>query len=166
VKALVLYDTTFGNTEHIAEAITLTLQEALQTRLASVTEIVDLEATLATGIDLLVVGGPTQRHGISDPLNARLAQLGDRRLDGLRTATFDTRLRGSRLVTGSAAARLATLLRHHGAWVVVPPASFLVGGREGPLRDGELEHARTWARQVLSAAGVRMPSAARVPAAH
>lgn len=164
MKALVLYDTTFGNTEHIAEAITLALQEALQTRLVSVTEIGDLEAAL-TGIDLLVVGGPTQRHGISDPLKAHLAQLGDRGLDGLRTAVFDTRLRGARLVTGSAAARLATLLRHHGAWVVVPPVSFLVGGREGPLHDGELEHAREWARQVLSAAGVRVPRAAREPAA-
>jgi flavodoxin len=165
VKALVLYDTAFGNTEHIAEALTLTLQEALQTRLASVTEVGDLEAALV-GIDLLVVGGPTQRHGISDPLKARLEQLGDRGLTGVRTAAFDTRLRGSRLVTGSAAARIATILRHHGAWVVVPPASFLVGGREGPLRDGELDHAREWARQVLSTAGVRVPRAARVPAAH
>ena len=165
MKALVLYDTTFGNTEHIAEAITLTLQEALQTRLASVSDARDFEAALV-GIDLLVVGGPTQRHGISDPLKARLAQLGDRGLDGLRAAVFDTRLRGSRLVTGSAAARLATILRHHGAWVVVPPASFLVGGREGPLRDGELERARELARQVLSAAGVRVPRAPRVPAGH
>jgi flavodoxin len=164
MNALVLYDTTFGNTEYIAEEITLTLQEALSTRLASVTEIDDLEDALV-GIDLLVVGGPTQRHGISDPLKAALAELGDRALAGLRSAAFDTRLRGSRLVTGSAAARLATVLRHHGAWVVVPPTSFLVGGREGPLRDGELEHAREWARQVLAAAGVRAPRSARLRAA-
>ena len=91
---------------------------------------------------MLVVGGPTHRHGVSSVLRETLACLGDRALDGIRVATFDTRLHGSRLVTGSAAVRLARLLRHHGACVVAPAASFLVEGGEGPLDEGELEHAQ------------------------
>jgi flavodoxin len=155
MNALVLYDSKYGNTERIAETIALALQEALPTRLASIGEVDDCEEWLR-GIDLLVVGGPTHRHGISDPLKTPLACLGDHTLGGLRVAVFDTRIHGARLVTGSAAAGLAKLLRHRGAWVVVPPASFIVGGTEGPLADGELEHARTWAREVLQVMGIRL----------
>jgi flavodoxin len=163
MNTLVVYDSKYGNTERIAEAIALTLQEALPTRLASIEEIDDCEEWLR-GIDLLVVGGPTHRHGISDPLKTPLACLGDRALGGLRVAVFDTRVHGARLITGSAAAGLAKLLRHRGAWVVVPPASFIVGGTEGPLGEGELEHAREWAREVLQVMGIRVRG--REPVAH
>jgi flavodoxin len=161
MKALVLYDSKYGNTERIAETIALALQEAVPTRLASIDEVDDCEESLR-GVDLLVVGGPTHHHGISDPLKTPLACLGDTALGGIRVAVFDTRARGSRLVTGSAAAGLARLLRHRGAWVVVPPASFVVGGTEGPLREGEVEHAREWAREVLETVGVRLHARERV----
>lgn len=161
MNALVLYDSKYGNTERIAETIALALQEALPTRLASIDEVDDCEEWLR-GIDLLVVGGPTHRHGISDRLKTSLACLGDTALGGIRVAVFDTRVHGSRLVTGSAAARLAKLLRHRGAWVVVPPASFIVGGTEGPLREGEVERAHEWTRDVLETVGVRLPGRVQV----
>jgi flavodoxin len=159
MNALVLYESKFGNTEKIAEAIAITLQEAVRTRLAAVGEINDCEAVLRE-TSILVVGGPTHRHGISPVLHETIACLGGRALDGIRVATFDTRLHGPRVVTGSAAVRLARLVRHHGAWIVVPPASFLVEGGEGPLDGGELEHARAFAREVLAAVGIRMPALA------
>ena len=157
MNALVLYESKFGNTEKVAEAIALTLQETVSTRLTAVGDVEDCADALR-GVSILVVGGPTHRHGVSSVLRETLACLGDRALDGIRVATFDTRLHGSRLVTGSAAVRLARLLRRHGAWVVAPPASFLVEGGEGPLDEGELEHARAWAGEVLQAAGIRAPS--------
>jgi len=161
MNALVLYDSKYGNTERIAETIALALQEALPTRLASIDDVDDIE-DLLHGIDLLVVGGPTHRHGLSGPLRTPLARLGESALGGVRVAVFDTRVHGSRLVTGSAAARLVKLLRHRGAWVIVPPASFIVGGTEGPLLEGENEHAQTWAQEVLEAIGIRLRR--RVPA--
>jgi flavodoxin len=154
MNALVLYESRFGNTEKIAEAIALTLQVEMPTRLAAVADIDDCAEALED-VDLLVVGGPTHRHGISPILHETLACLGGRALDGVRVATFDTKLHGPRLVTGSAATRLARLLRHHGAWIFVPPASFLVEGGEGPLDAGEFEHARAWAQELLLALGVR-----------
>ncbi len=154
MNALVLYDSKYGNTERIAETIALALQEAVPTRLASIEEVDDCDEWLR-GIDLLVVGGPTHRHGISEPLKTTLACLGDRALGGVRVAVFDTRAHGAQLVTGSAAARLVKLLRHRGAWVVVPPASFIVRATEGPLLEGETEHARQWTLEVLEAVGIR-----------
>jgi hypothetical protein len=138
MNALVIYDSRYGNTERIAEAVALAVQEALPTRLAAVDEIDDCEAALRD-VDLLVIGGPTHRHGI----------------DGIRVAAFDTRARGSRVLTGSAAVRIGRLVRRHGAWLVVPPASFIVESTTGPLQRGELDHAREWARDVLRAVGIR-----------
>jgi flavodoxin len=153
MNALVLYDSRYGNTERIAEAVALALQEELPTRLAAVDEVDDCAALVAVA-DLLVVGGPTHRHGVSDPLRAAVERLDERALDGVRAATFDTRLHGARVLTGSAAVRLGRLLRHRGAWLVVPPASFLVDSGTGPLGPGELDHAREWAQDVLLAAGL------------
>jgi flavodoxin len=155
MNALVLYESRFGNTERIAEAVALALQEAIPTRLAAVEEVTDCVETLR-GVDLLVVGGPTHSHGISQRLQDAVACLDEHSLDGIRVAAFDTRIPGPRLMTGSAAVRLARLLRRRGGWLVVPPVNFIVEGREGPLGSGELEHARAWATEVLHAVGVRV----------
>ncbi len=154
MNALVLYDSRYGNTERVAEAIALALQEALPTRLASIADVTDCAETMRD-VDLLVIGGPTHKHGMSAPIKEALSCLGERSLDGIRVAAFDTRVHGARIVTGSAAVRLGGLLRRRGAWLVVPPASFLVEGTTGPLEDGELEHARSWTREVLQAVGIR-----------
>lgn len=155
MNALVLYESRFGNTERVAEAIALALQEAVPTRLAAVEEVTDCAEALR-GIDLLVVGGPTHAHGISQQLRSAMECLDERALHGIRVAVFDTRIPGPRLVTGSAAVRLARLLRRRGGWLVVPPANFIVEGREGPLEPGEVEHARAWAVEVLHAVGIRV----------
>ena len=156
MNALVLYDTKFGNTERIAETIALAFQEAVPTRLTAIEDVTDLAAEL-DGVDILVVGGPTQIHGISGGLRHMIESLGEGSLKGIRTAAFDTRLHGMKLVTGSAAVRLGRLLRRRGAWLVVPPTSFIVEGREGPLQPGEVEHAQAWAVEVLNAVGIRVP---------
>jgi len=155
MNALVLYESRFGNTERVAEAIALALQEAVPTRLAAVEDVSDCAGALR-GIDLLVVGGPTHAHGISQQLRTVMEGLDEHALNGIRVAAFDTRVPGPRLVTGSAAVRLARLLRRHGGWLVVPPANFIVEGREGPLEPGEVEHARAWAVEVLHAVGIRV----------
>ena len=162
MNALVLYDSKFGNTEQIAETIALAFQEAVSTRLAAIEDVPSLEAALV-GVDILVIGGPTHVHGISAPLRHMVESLGDESLKDVRTAAFDTRLHGMKVVTGSAAVRLGRLLRRRGAWLVVPPASFIVEGREGPLQPGEVEHANAWAAEVLRAVGIRVHEHARVP---
>ena len=78
------------------------------------------------GVDLLLVGGPTHAHGASAPLKEALRALPRGSLAGMRAATFDTRFRMSRLLTGSAAAAAASLLRRAGARTVAPPESFFV----------------------------------------
>ena len=162
MNALVLYDSKFGNTERIAETIALAIQEAVPTRLSAIEDVPDLVEALAD-VDVLVIGGPTHVHGVSTPLRHMVESLGDGSLKGIRTAAFDTRLHGMKVVTGSAAVRLGRLLRRRGAWLVVPPASFIVEGREGPLQPGEVEHANAWAVDVLRAVGIRVHEHPRIP---
>lgn len=162
MNALVLYDSKFGNTERIAETIALAFQESVSTRLVAIEDVPDLVPALV-GVDILVIGGPTHVHGISTGLRHMIEALGDESLKDKRTAVFDTRLHGMKVVTGSAAARLGRLMRHRGAWLVVPPASFIVEGREGPLQPGEVEHANAWAAEVLRAVGIRVHERPPIP---
>ncbi|NIN65951.1 MAG: flavodoxin [Anaerolineae bacterium] len=151
MNALVVYDSTFGNTESIAEAIADVLAQRGTARLLRVNKVQpgDLE-----GIDLLVAGCPTQRRKPTPAIVAFLGVTPAAALEGLAVAAFDTRYRRFRLVTGSAARALAKRLRKAGAALLLPPESFFVLGREGPLEEGELGRAADWARKILNILGV------------
>jgi len=150
---VVLYTSKFGNTERVAQAIARGAGTAGQVRVAPVE---DASRALAERPDLLLVGGPTQRGGLSPELRAFVDALGSGSLRGLPVATFDTRYRGSTLFMGSAANEAARRLGKAGAQQAGPPESFFIG-RGGPLERqtleaGELERAESWGRDVGSAA--------------
>jgi flavodoxin len=151
MNALVIYDSTFGNTESLAEAIADVLAQRGTARLLRVNKVQpgDLE-----GIDLLVAGCPTQRRKPTPAIVAFLGVTPAAALEGLAVAAFDTRYRRPRLVTGSAAKAVAKRLRKAGAALLLPPESFFVMGREGPLEEGELGRAADWARKILNRLGV------------
>jgi flavodoxin len=148
MKTLIVYDSLYGNTQHIAQAIAATLGEG---GLAPMVAAQDLGILDVTDLDLLVVGGPTQRHGISPELRAVLDAVPAGALGGVAAAAFDTRLRAARLLTGSAASRIARTLEQKGARLVLPPESFLVTHRDGPLVEDEATRACGWAARVRAA---------------
>jgi flavodoxin len=161
MKAVVIYDSKFGNTEHIARAIAekLGAGDPVAVVAASAASKYDLSE-----IDLLVVGGPTQGHGLSPALRDFLDRLPSETVRDVPSATFDTRLTWPRFLAGSAAGVAAKRLAQKGARLLVPAESFLVQGSEGPLVRGELERARAWADQVRTKAGLpeREPAVAAV----
>jgi flavodoxin len=156
MNALVLYDSKFGNTEQVARTIAAVLAEDQQVQVCAVSDIRELPPDA----ELLVIGGPTHAHGLSQPLKAFLASLPSESLRGRSVATFDTRYRKPRWLTGSAAVTLAKRLGQSQARLVVEPTSFFVTAAEGPLADGELARAAAWARAI---AGVMPSIAARAP---
>jgi flavodoxin len=145
MNTLVIYDSKFGNTEKVAQAIAEVLQTHGLVRLVPVAE---AETVTLDGVDLLAAGGPTQAHGISPAMTAWLANLPREVAQDLPTVTFDTRFRKPGWLTGSAAHTLAKRLEQHGCHMVVPAESFFVTGSEGPLEDGELERAAAWTREI------------------
>ncbi len=147
MHALVVYDSQFGNTERIAAAIADTLRTTGEVRLAHVDPAhpLDLE-----GIDLLILGSPTQGWQSTKAMQALLAKLTPQQLHGRAVTCFDTRFQKPRWITGSAARRMAASLRHMGVTLLAPPESFFVEGTEGPLLTGELGRAAVWARALLN----------------
>ncbi|MGW3353016.1 flavodoxin family protein [Nonomuraea rubra] len=165
MDALVVYESMFGNTKQIAEAIA----EGLATRLRTeVVEVGSAPAKVGPEAGLLVVGGPTHAFSMSRASTRRSAaqqttQPLVSRGDGVRewlaalatasaaltSAAFDTRVDKPRL-PGSAARGIARRLRRLGVKVMAPAQSFYVTGTEGPLAAGELERARQWGESLAA----------------
>jgi len=163
MKALVVYESMFGNTGRIARAIADGLAETAEVTLADVAS-----APPATGFDLLVAGAPTHAFGLSRPASREQAKTsgpvragatgtglreylaGSPPLTGLAAATFDTRV--DKPITGSAARKADRRLRRLGCTMLVPPAGFRVAGTTGPLLAGEEDRARRWAASLGQAA--------------
>jgi flavodoxin I len=148
MNTLIIYDSHFGNTEQLARSVADKLASYGTVKLLRVPECGAFESRAA---DLLLVGGPTQRHGTSQAMRAFLESMPRRALQGQAAAAFDTRYHLSAFVTGSAATRIAAGLKRAGASLVVPPESFFVAKVEGPLEQGEIERAGEWAEQIYAA---------------
>jgi flavodoxin len=141
MNAWVVYDSEYGNTEKIARVIGDALGPDGQVVRAGGVDPADLEI-----VDLLVVGSPTHGGGPTEGVQGLLNRLGGSLPAGIRVAAFDTRLAARWVrIFGYAAPKIAGALEEAGATLVAPAEGFVVKGREGPLKDGELERAADWA---------------------
>jgi hypothetical protein len=165
MRALVVYESMFGNTGLIAEAIADGLARH---GVVEAAEVGTASLLLSAEVDLLVVGGPTHAFGMSRPGTRSSAKdqteaplvsprIGIREwLEGLArprhrvsSAAFDTRIDKPRF-PGSAAAGAAKRLRRLGFHQTMAPESFFVVGGTGPLLAGEYERAHRWGELVGS----------------
>jgi flavodoxin len=156
---VVIYDSSFGNTARIAQAIGRGAATLGDVRVLSVG---DAGGGLAQP-DLLLVGGPTQHHRTSPELRTFLEALPRRSLQRVPAASFDTRYRMAAFLSGSAAKEAAGRLRRAGCQLVAPPQSFFMEKdvpRKGEkrrhalegLEEGEIDRAEEWGRSVATAA--------------
>ncbi|HEV2235530.1 MAG TPA: flavodoxin family protein [Ktedonobacterales bacterium] len=145
MNTLIVFDSQFGNTERIAQAIATALRAYGPVRAVRVSRARPAEAK---DLDLLVMGCPTQVWQPTEAMVAYVAGITPDHLRGTAVACFDTRFHMPPWLTGSAARILANRLERRGIALVVPPESFFVDGKEGPQETGELERAATWARMI------------------
>ena len=145
MKALIVYDSVYGNTEKIARAIAEAITPSGEAKVLGAGEAdpSELEST-----DLLIVGSPT--HGgrptpaVQNLLNKVL------KLQGIDVAAFDTRSQAKLArVFGNAAGRIARNLEKKDGNLIASPEGFFVTGTKGPLKEGELERAADWAKGML-----------------
>ena len=160
MRTLVLYDSLFGNTARIAQAIARGAGALSSVRIMNVAEATEDPPAPP---DLLLVGGPTQGHGLSPSLRSCLHALPSWGLRGVLAAAFDTRYRMSKWLSGSAARAAARPLRRAGCLLIASPESFFVEPKHPPagekraarqegLEAGELERAEGWGRAMGIAA--------------
>jgi flavodoxin len=151
MKALVVYDSVYGNTEHIAHAIGDGLTGEVR-----VARVGNLNAAELVTVDLLIVGSPVHNGRATAAIDALLKQIHAHALDAKHVAAFDTRFEthapgiGARIMKmmGNAAERIAKELAKKGGKLVAAPEGFIVEQKEGPLKHGELERARNWAQAM------------------
>ena len=157
LKAFVVYDSEFGNTEKIGLAIRDSLAVQMNVEAMRVDAV---KPEQLAGLRLLIVGSPTQRFNPTPATTAFLKRIPARGLEGVKVAAFDTRFTEQEInkirvlaffvgIFGYAAKPIADLLKRKGGELLVPPEGFYVADTEGPLLDGELERAGDWARRNL-----------------
>jgi flavodoxin len=145
MKALVVYDSTYSNTEKIAKAIGTALTGDVKVLRAAEANPAELNS-----YDLIVIGSPTYggrpMPSVADFMN-KISESGTK---GKKVAAFDTRIPTKIVkIFGFAADRIAKNLKDKGANLVVPAEAFYVAGKEGSLKDGELERAAAWAKTLV-----------------
>lgn len=149
MKALIIYDSLFGNTEKIAQSISDGMATSGNVEMVQISKLNPKELK---GFDLLVVGSPTHRCKTSESMGIFLDNIQRGALRGVSVASFDTRYRMSKWLlwlAGSATKRIARKLKGKKGILLLKPESFIVTGRQGPLEDGELERASLWAKAVI-----------------
>lgn len=156
MKALIVYDSVFGNTEKIAKAIGDSLAGL---ECAEVVKVTEVKLEQLQGTDLLIVGSPTRAFKPTKAIVDFLIRIPSGGLKGIDVAAFDTRvntedvnsriLNGFVKIFGYAAKPIADKLQKKSGNLIIPPEGFFVKDSEGPLKEGELERAAQWAKQVM-----------------
>lgn len=168
-RALVIYESMFGNTRAIAEAVADGLRSRFVTE---VVEVSDAPVEIPGDVSLVVIGGPTHAFGLSRPrTREEAAGQADEPVDpttglrewlddvnrpraGVAAGAFDTRI-DKPCVPGSAARAAERRLRKLGFRIAANAESFYVSDTKGPLVDRELERAQRWAATSFAAASER-----------
>lgn len=171
MRAVVVYESMYGNTRSVAQAVGDGLAKTLD---VDVDVVVVADVGDVSGADLLVLGAPTHAWGMSRPSTRRSAvQAAGKQDSGLtiepgaagagirewlagapgiaaRVATFDTRMNAPLGLHGSAAERMARRLRRRGLALLTAPQQFTVT-KQNRLLAGELDRARDWGVGVAAA---------------
>ena len=145
MKILVVYDSVYGNTVHIARAIGGAINDDVKVLHVGEASPLDLEGT-----NLLIIGAPTQAGRPTPAMRGFLKSATKSVIGDMKIAAFDTRISAKWVgIFGYAAGRIAKDLRKKGGVLVADPEPFFVNGTEGPLRDCELERAAAWAQNLI-----------------
>lgn len=126
MKAIVLFDTLFGNTERIANSLAKGLQQAGIT--TECTNIKMARVEKLPEYDLLALGAPTQYISSSRPMKNFLGRLKDLDLKSKYGFAFDTKL--DHFMAGSAAKFIEKKLKAYGVDIIRPHSSGIVIGRK------------------------------------
>ena len=176
MRALVVYESVFGDARAIGYAIAEGLSPVLATDVVAAAE---APAEIGPDVGLLVVGGPNHAFGMPRPstregaVTQHGAVISDTGVGlhewlqsvrvsraGLAAAAFDTRSSGHHMLVkmDHAARTEERLLGKLEATILAPAEHFFVADTKGPLVDGERDRARSWGRALGELADSRAAS--------
>ncbi len=135
MKAIIVYDTKFGNTEQVAEGIA----KVLNADLIKVTQVDPAKLKI---YDIFIFGSPTHAWNMSGGMKKVFNKLKGHSFEGKKATAFDTKL--NTRFAGNAATKIQSKLKKLGFSIAMKPVHFFVIGREGPLADGEMEKVKAF----------------------
>jgi flavodoxin len=170
MNALIVYDSVYGNTEKIALAIYEALGKGGEIAIFRVGEV---KPEHFAGVDLLLIGSPTQRFRSMPAIRSLLNGISSNGLKGVKVTAFDTRMTEKEInetpvlaffvkLSGRsayAAKSMSDMLKKKGGELITSPEGFYVEGMEGPLVPGELERAAKWAEKIRAEIQIPSPQA-------
>lgn len=157
MKIQIIYDSFFGNTEQFARAVGNADDSQKDVEILKVS---DVKLQQLTELKLLIVGSPTRGFRPTPAIKKLLGSIPTNGLKGVKIAAFDTRISLSDIESrigrffvdrfGYAAKPIVKWLTKKGGELIIAPEGFFVKNTEGPLKEGELERAAEWARQIMT----------------
>ncbi len=155
MKIIIIYDSLYGNTKVIAKTIAKAMPEGL----AEALDVSEIQFDRVIPADLIVVGSPTHGGRPKQAMQEFLQRIPVNALAGKRVAAFDTRfleveqnlpLRMLMKVTGYAAPKILKILEERGGRKIASAQGFIVTGKQGLFKDGEVERAAAWGKELAS----------------
>jgi hypothetical protein len=171
MKAIVVYESYWGNTASVAQAIAEGLGEG-----ARAMSTAEATGKALAGVDLVVAGSPiiafslpsekTRNDMVAKPdkkapsppdlshpsMRTWLVALPQSGASGggaaARAAAFET---GFKLSPGGSAGKILRMLGEKGYLPVAKKQRFLVKASYGPMKDGELDRAKAWGAELAKA---------------
>ncbi len=144
MRAMVVYDSVYGNTEKIAKTVGGAISG--EVRVARVGEV---DAARLERFDALIVGSPTLGGRPTEPIQQFLGRIPEASVKEVRVAAFDTRYSGKFVkLFGFAAEKIGAALEAKGGKLAQPLGDFIVTGKKGPLKEGETERAVSWTKEI------------------
>jgi flavodoxin len=152
MKALVLYESMYGNTELVAKSIAAAIK-------CKAKRFDEVNPSVLDKYDLLILGSPVHGGRAAVTVNEFIKKIPDGCLEKVKVAAFDTRFDpndhglGLKIlikIIKFASPRIENELVKKGGIPAGKPEGFIVTAKEGPLKDEELQRAKIWAEQLSS----------------
>jgi len=152
MKGIVVYDTSYGNTKTIAETIAETLRESGKE--VDLFDVKDVKKLSAKDYDFLVLGSPTRFGTMSFAIRGFLGKVKTEEWMSKPFTAFDTEnpenIERARIENKewSAAEKISEKLRDKKMNQLLPALKAVVLGQKGPLKEGEIERTKDFAREL------------------
>jgi flavodoxin len=145
-KAIIIYESKYGNTKRVGEAITQAMT-GIQT---TATDTKDVKTPNLVEYDVIILGSPNHMGGPVGSIKKIVDDMGGLNLNGKFTAVFDTYMMAD---FEKAVKKMEKQITEKikGIKIAAPGLSVKLAGFKGPIIDGELAKAEEFGRKIVGA---------------
>ena len=147
-KAIVVYESKYGNTKLVAETIVEGMNQVSGTE-AILAELNDADLTQIDEFDAILVGSPNHMGGATRSIRKFIDKLGKLKLASKQGAVFDTYLAKD---FEKAVKKMEKQITEKvpGLTLIAPGLSIRVDGMKGPITDGELPKCKEFGVKIAT----------------